>query len=128
MSVIDYSYYKNTFGGSVVPEKELPYLQGVAFDLLCAIAYKAPSAPLSENIKRAVAYQTELLFLQGGAAAIAGLAISTSGLNQKVGDRSIGSNYNSLASNKQSTYCGIPISGLAISLLRAEGLMKKCIF
>ena len=125
MSVIDYSYYKSAFGGSIVPENEFSYLEGVAFDLLCAIACKAPDAPLSENIKRAVAYQTELLYLQGGAAAIAGLAVSTSGLTQKIGDRSVGSSFNALSSNKQRTFCGIPISGIAVSLLRTEGLMKK---
>lgn len=130
MNYTSYEYYKTGFFGNIVPEDQFDYLSSAATDIIFAMITK--NEPYSQNeldvISKAVAYQTELLYLQGGAEAIAGLAISTSGLTEKAGDCSVGMNYSSLESNKTATLYGIPVSGIAISILKRAGLTNRCVF
>lgn len=130
LAYTDYDYYKNEFGGSIVPEDEFKYLASASTEILLSLITKSEPFSDSESaaISKAVAYQTELLYLQGGSDAIAGLAVSTSGLTEKAGDCSLGANYNSLASNKTATVYGIPVSGIAISVLKRAGLTSRCFF
>lgn len=129
MEYTSYDYYKTEFFGSIVPEDQFDYLSSAASDIVFTIITK--SEPYSQSeldaISKAVSYQAELLYLQGGAEAIAGLAVSTSGLTERAGDCSIGTNYSALKSNKTATIYGIPVSGIAISVLRRAGLTNRCL-
>ena len=59
--------------------------------------------------------------------ALAGLATVTSGIDEKLGDYSIGTPY---VANEKRCYSigGIPVSGLTIAILRREGLMSRCVY
>ncbi|MBQ7125115.1 MAG: hypothetical protein IJO00_01995, partial [Clostridia bacterium] len=87
----------------------------------------SPITVVTEDIKRATAYEAELLFAQGGIDAISGLASVTSGIDEKLGDYFIGTPY---VSNEKRCYSigGVPVSGLTLFILKKGGYMSRCIY
>lgn len=120
---IDYGWYVSSFGGRLIPEGEFLYLANASTVLIDLIVTK-PVETVSENIKLAAAYEAETLFAQGGEDALSGMATVTSGIDEKLGDYSIGTPY---VSNEKRCYSvgGIPISGITLFLLKKEGLMGR---
>ena len=59
--------------------------------------------------------------------AIAGLAAVTSGIDEKLGDYSIGTPY---VSNQKRCFSigGVPVSGMTVAILKKEGLMSRCVY
>lgn len=126
MSYVTYDYYVTAFGGTLIPEEEFDYLADAAstvVDLLVTV----PIVSVTETVRRAVLYETEVLFAQGGTDAIGGLASVTSGIDERIGNYSIGTPY---VSNQKRCYSigGVPVSGLTLMLLKKEGLMTRCIY
>lgn len=123
---IDYEYYVSDFGGSVIPESEFDYIASAAsrlIDVLCTV----PITETTEEIKLAAAYEAETLFAQGGIDALCGMATVTSGIDERLGDYSIGTPY---VSNEKRCYSvgGIPVSGLTLAILKKEGLMGRAVY
>lgn len=126
MKYICYEYYVSKFRGSLVPEDEFGYLAEAAENVI-DILVTTPITRVTENVKRAVAYEIETLFSQGGTDALTGLATITSGIDEKLGDYSLGTPY---VSNDKRIYSigGVPVAGLTLALLKKEGLMGRCIY
>lgn len=125
MAYIDYPFYTNIFAGKEIPAEEFDALADAATDLLSGLCSR-PFPPDSDAVRRAVAYQTELLYCQGGRDAVAGLSLS-GGLSERLGDYTVG-----LSSYGNQRQCvpmaeGIPVSGMAILILRRAGLMSRAV-
>ena len=71
MAYIDYEFYTGTFGGSDVPQEDFTRLAQMASDIVDAIVYR-PISEVTERVKRAVCYEMDMLFAQGGADAANG--------------------------------------------------------
>ena len=126
MKYICYEYYVSNFGGSLVPEDEFGYLAEAAENVI-DILVTSPISKVTENVKRAAAYELETLYSQGGTDALTGLATITSGIDEKLGDYSLGTPY---VSNEKRIYSigGVPVAGLTLALLKKEGLMGRCVY
>ncbi len=126
MSYLSYEAYVAGFGGRAVPEDSFDYLANAA-SAIVDLLVTHPIVEVTDKIRLAVAYEVELLFAQGGIDALAGLATATSGIDEKLGDYTIGTPY---VANEKRCYSigGIPVSGLTVSILRREGLMSRCVY
>lgn len=124
MAYIDYEFYTGTFGGSDVPQEDFTRLAQMASDIVDAIVYR-PISEVTERVKRAVCYEMDMLFAQGGADAANGQSSGEISY-EMLGDYSVTAQTTSSSSASASmSLNGIPISKLAESLLRAEGLMSR---
>ncbi len=134
MAYIDSTYYSQTFGGSVIPASDFPRMAEIASDIVdCLCAYKIPDAMLTnEKFLRAVCYQTELVYAQGGVDAISGMSeASQSGGSESLGDYSVsgGSGYSSTNTDSQiSMIYGIPVSPLTLMILTRLGLRSAWVY
>ena len=126
MNYLSYETYVSGFGGSAVPEEEFDYLASAASAIVDLLVSR-PLAEVTDRVRLAVAYQVEVLYAQGGIDALGGLATVTSGIDEKLGDYSIGTPY---VANAKRCYSigGIPVSGLTVAILRREGLMSRCVY
>ncbi len=126
MKYISYDYYITSFNGSTIPEEEFDYIASAAsriIELLCT----GPIEHINERIRLAVAYEADALYAQGGSDAVGGLAAITSGIDERLGDYSIGTPY---VSNEKRCYSigGVPVSGISLAILKKEGLMTRCVY
>ena len=123
---IDYDWYLTGFGGREIPETEFPSLAAAASHVIDAIVTK-PVDLVTEEIKLAAAYEAETLFGQGGPDALSGMATVTSGIDERLGDYSIGTPY---VSNEKRCYSvgGIPVSGLTLAILTRGGYMGRAVY
>ncbi len=123
---ICYEYYVSCFGGQLVPESEFKILSA-ASSAIIDLLVTTPITKVTDDIRRAAAYQVETLYSQGGSDALGGLASVTSGIDEKLGDYSIGTPY---VANEKRCYSigGIPVSGITVNILKKCGLMSRCIY
>ncbi len=126
MKYICYDYYVSGFGGSAIPEEEFEYVASAASSIVDLLV-SSPISLITDKIRLAVAYEAETLYAQGGIDAIAGLAAVTSGIDEKLGDYSIGTPY---VSNQKRCFSigGVPVSGMTVAILKKEGLMSRCVY
>ena len=126
MKYISYDYYISGFGGSAIPDDEFDYVASAASTVVDLLV-SSPISVITEKIRLAVAYEAETLYAQGGVDAISGLAAVTSGIDEKLGDYSIGTPY---VSNQKRCFSigGVPVSGMTVAILKKEGLMSRCVF
>lgn len=126
MSYICYEYYVSHFGGSVIPEEEFDYIASASSTIIDLLV-TSPIKNITDKVRLAVAYECETLFAQGGVDAIGGLGAITSGIDEKLGDYSIGTPY---VSNEKRCYSigGVPVSGITLAILKQEGLMTRCVY
>lgn len=126
MKYISYDYYISHYGGSMIPEEEFSYIASAASTVVDLLV-SSPISVITEKIRLAVAYEAETLFAQGGIDALSGLAAVTSGIDEKLGDYSIGTPY---VSNQKRCFSigGVPVSGMTVAILKKEGLMSRCVF
>lgn len=129
MAYIDFAYYSETFMGTLVDASDFPRLADRASDIIDALVSKP--VPLTNgaadaDVKKATAYQVEVLAAQGGVDAVTGYA---SGL---VGSESLGNHSISVSGGNNATgiviipsMAGIPISRLALAKLSAAGLRSR---
>lgn len=126
MVYIDKTFYDDTFHGVAIPDDEFDRLADIASDVVYGICIIKPEADdlVGETFKKAVAYQTEQLYKQGGVDAIVGFSeASSSGGSESLGDYSI--TEGSARHEAVKTYNGIPVSAMTLLLLRKAGLMHR---
>ncbi|MBQ7779272.1 MAG: hypothetical protein IJ404_02155 [Clostridia bacterium] len=126
MKYISYDYYISQYGGSMIPEEEFSYIASAASTVVDLLV-SSPISIITEKIRLAVAYEAETLFAQGGIDALSGLAAVTSGIDEKLGDYSIGTPY---VSNQKRCFSigGVPVAGMTVAILKKEGLMSRCVY
>lgn len=126
MAYIDRTFYNDTFHGTEIPEDEFCRLADIASDVVYGICIIKPEAEdlIDETFKKAVAYQVELLYRQGGIDAVVGFSeASYSGGSESLGDYSISEG--NARQEAVKTYNGIPVSSMTLMLLRRLGLMAR---
>lgn len=129
MAYIDKKFYDDDFNGQPMESAEFKRLSDIASDVVYEICRVKPieSDLVNAEFKKAVAYEVEFLFEQGGIDAILGFsAASMAGGSERLGDYSI-SGGNS-AQTVITTPGGIPVSPMALMLLRRLGLMSKWVY
>ena len=129
MAYIDYTYYTETFSGTPIPESDFSRLADIASDVIYALCNVKPEGEIlsNEDFLKAVAYEVEFIYQQGGTEAIFGRSDAT----MSWGSESLG-NY-SIAAGEGSkkavqTFNGIPISPMAIMLLEKLGLLSRWLY
>lgn len=135
MAYIDYQYYTDTFHGTSIPESQFARLADIASDLVDSIVTtRIAETEMSEEalakLKKAVAYQVEHLYVQGGVDAANGMALSDIG-SESLGDYSVSSGSRQSTTSRESTSLtmnGIPVSALAYSLLKGAGLISRWVY
>lgn len=124
MAYIDKSYYTEQFGASVEDDGAFQRLADIASDLVYDICTVKPQEKdlVDSSFKKAVAYQVELLYEQGGVSAIQGQseAALASG-SESLGDYSVSGGSGSQTQLK--FHKGIPISPMTEMLLSRLGLL-----
>lgn len=120
MAYIDFAYFKNEFCGCDIPEGEFPRLSVIASDVIDSIVTIAVTDENIDVVKKATAYEVEMLFLQGGVDAIIGMAANNSISTESLGAYSVSKTGD--ANKLVKTKGGIPISEMTLSLLRNAGL------
>lgn len=125
MELIDYEYYSDTFKGTDVSEDDFELLLDRAQDILDDISTgNIYSSTLSDyqlaSIKKAVAYQIDFLYYQGGNDAMNGFA-ETNLSSEKLGSFS----YSVDSSSKVNTRMvgDIPVSSMAYSKLKKANML-----
>lgn len=126
MVYIDSEFYTETFKGLEIPASDFDRLAEAASEAIYAVCRMKPDETmiLNEDFKKAVCYETELLYEQGGIDAITGLSVSTaSGGSESLGDYSVaaGSSQKGVATLSG----GIPVSPVALQILKRLGLMSR---
>lgn len=124
MAYIDKEYYKQ-FGGSNIPDN-FERIAEIASDIIDTISVRPIDSNNTEQyalVQKATAYQVEMLNEQGGIDSIVGFASSTSVSSESLGTYSVTNNSNTQTSIK--TINGIPVSTMALSLLKKAGLMSR---
>ena len=130
MAYINETFYNTKFCGRPIPAADFPRLADIASDVIDSICYIKPEGEIltDKRFKRAVAYQLELLYEQGGVDAITGSSeLSQSGGSESLGDYSVSSGGSGSAADGSAMKVvnGIPISPLAYALLEQLGLMQR---
>lgn len=127
MAYIDEGYYKGTFRGTEIPEKEFPRLAEIASDVIDSIVTVEIDKNTAETdtVKKATAYEVEMLYQQGGVDAVIGFANGTAIGSESLGGYSVSNVGNNGSQVIMRTKDGIPVSALAISLLKKAGLMCR---
>ncbi|MEG2621415.1 MAG: hypothetical protein RSC06_00820 [Clostridia bacterium] len=132
MVYIDKAYYDGTFHGTAIPQEDFDRIADMASDLIDGIAVVPfVFAELEEAkqlcVKRATAYQTELLYLQGGVDAIVGMSAQAAD-SEQLGAYGITKGATASSSSSKvvlPTVFGIPVSEMAVQQLRKAGLMAR---
>ena len=126
MNYIDATFYTDTFNGREIPSADFDRLAEAASEAIYAVCRVKPDEDMILNVdfKTAVCYETELLYEQGGLDAIMGLSVSAAaGGSESLGDYSVS------AGNSQSGVAtlsgGIPVSPMALQILKRLGLMSR---
>ena len=126
MSYITEEFYVSTFGGVEIPDGEFKRLADIASDVIYDVCVIKPTDKEinDDTFQKAVCYQAEMLYLQGGVDAIVGFSESSQASgSESLGDYSVGSGGS--AGAIAGTIGGIPVSALAIGRLRKLGLMSR---
>lgn len=124
MAYITQEYYTN-FGGNTIPTDKFPRIADIASDIIDSLVIRPIDEDNAEQyalVQKATAYQAEMLYEQGGIDSVVGFASST-GNSEHLGSYSVSSTTNGKAAIK--TMNDIPVSTLALSLLRKAGLMTR---
>ena len=135
MAYIDYTYYTDLFGGTEIEETEFKRLAEIASDVIDSVVlvpftFEDLEESTAKLVKKAVAYEVETLFSQGGVDATVGLS-SQSINSEQLGDYHVSGGSTAASSvnvGQTPAFNGIPLSPLAFSLLRRAGLMQRWAF
>lgn len=127
MAYIDEGYYKGIFKGTEIPEGEFPRLAEIASDVIDSIVTIEidEDTAKTDNVKKATAYEVEMIYQQGGVDAVIGFASGLAIGSESLGGYSISTTENNGSQVIMRTKDGIPVSSLTISLLKKAGLMCR---
>ena len=129
MAYVDHKFYDDSFGGREIPDDEFTRIADIASDVIFDVCNIKPTEKEEAYapFKKAVCYQIEMLYEQGGVDAILGFSEDAQkGSSESLGDYSISSQLTNRATVMTSD--GIPVSTLAVMLLRRLGLMSRWVY
>lgn len=127
MSYINREYYDDIFCGTPIEDNSLfERLADISSDVIYEVCIVKPSQTdeQTETFKKAVAYEVEMLYKQGGIDAAVGYAESSlTGVSEHLGDYSCSGGTPRHGAIRTSD--GVPVSSMAIMILRKMGLMCR---
>ena len=129
MAYIDKTFYDTVLKGTEIPTSEFDRLAEIASDVVYDVCVRKPEAEdlIDETFKKAVAYQVEMLYLQGGVDAIVGASeAAQTGGSESLGDYSVSNGATGHAAIL--TCSGVPVSSMTVALLRRLGLMSRWVY
>lgn len=121
MAYIDLTYYNQTFKGTEISSDEFDRLADIASDIIDSVSRQPIDSvkALSAEVKKATAYEVEMLNQLGGIDAITGLTAGIGGGSESLGGYSVSSTQMVITKD------GLPVSSMSIALLRKAGLMSR---
>lgn len=126
MAYVTFDYYKGTFLGNPIEEKDFNRLAMIASDVIDALVTRPINDDTDKDqLAKATAYQVEYIAAQGGIAAVTGSAESQRVINEKLDDYSVVEEQTEEAKQNLPTTNGVPVSPLTLSILRSMGLMSR---
>ena len=127
MAYLTKQYYVETFHGQTVPDDQFDRLADMASDVIDAVVLVPIDAEKHDmdKIAKATAYEMEYLYQEGGLDAITGKATSGMVQSEKLDEYSISESQSDTTKQQTLTVNGIPISALAVAILRSLGLMCR---
>ena len=128
MAFIDAAYYTDEFKGTSIPESKFDRLAELASDVidgLITVEMTLAEKQASANVKKATAYQLEFMYEHGGIDTILGYS-DVGVTHESLGDYSVSNASGRAAFTRTSD--GIPVSPLALSYLRKDGLMCRWMY
>ena len=130
MAYIDKFFYSVEFKGTPIPDDEFDRLAEIASDVISSIATMEidEDTANTDKVKKATAYEVEMLYQQGGINAIIGFAEGSAIGSESLGGFSISNTAKSGSQVIMRSKVCIPVSSLAISMLKKAGLMCRWAF
>jgi len=131
MAYIDKNYYDTTFKGEAIEDALFNRLADIASEIVYGVCIIKPEGDdlIDETFKKAVAYQVEMLYQQGGIDAVTGFSeASMAGGSESLGDYSVSEGSGSGSTAKVQTFEGVPVSSVTIMLLKRLGLMRRWVY
>ena len=131
MRYIDRDYYINDFGGDDITEKEFNRLCDIASEVIYDLCNPKPTDEdtAKEDFQKAICYEMELIIEQGGVDVILGQStLAQSWDSESLGNYSITAGSGSGSKQALATANGIPVSSMAIMILRRLGLYSRWAF
>ena len=126
MAYINYQYYSETFHGTAIDESEFIRLESIASDIIDSVCSKPTNESSdAELVKKAVAYQVEHLYFQGGLDAVTGNAVSAQVASESLDEYSVSSHHSEVSRGEAYSLNGSPVSTLSIELLKRAGLIGR---
>ena len=130
MAYVTQEYYSDTFHGQAIPDDQFDRLAAMASDIIDSIVY-VPIDPQKVDmtlVAKATAYEMEYIYQEGGIDAITGKAASSLKTSEHLDDYSISESVSDGAADSALSYNGIPVSSLAVAILRKLGLMCRWLY
>lgn len=129
MVYIELTWYKDVFGGKIVPDDEFDHMARLASDVVDMVALLeiTPEIAQKEQVKKATAYEMELLYQQGGDDAVNGNAEAFGG-SESLDRYSYNRPSNDVLESAMDTVDGIPFSPIARRLLFRAGVMTSNVY
>jgi len=126
VTYIDSTFYAETFKGQEIPSEDFDRIAEAASENIYAVCRIKPDDDMiaQTDFKKAVCYQAEMLYEQGGIDAITGLSVvSAAGGSESLGDYSVsaGSAQRAVAT----LVGGVPVSPIALQIMKRLGLMSR---
>ncbi|MEG1892098.1 MAG: hypothetical protein RR301_11800 [Clostridia bacterium] len=134
MGYATYEFYTDVFHGSPIPATKFQRLIDDASEILDNIVQRPISATDAETgkLQRAACYQTEMLFSAGGMSGLNDAAVNGAVTSETLDDhtvsRSVIQGASSLSTQNQPTSGGIPVSTMAVAILRQMGYLNRCAY
>lgn len=134
MGYATYQFYTDVFHGSPMPQDKFERLIEDASEMLDGIVQHPISATdaATTKLQRAACYQAEMLALAGGMDglndAVVNGAVTSETLDDYTVSRSKVQGANSLSTQNQYTSGGMPISSMAVAILRQMGYLNRWVY
>lgn len=126
-----YEFYTDVFHGSAIPEASFPRLMDDASEILDGIVQRPISATdaVAVKIQRAACYQADLLAVAGGMDGLNDIAVNGAITSETLDDHTVSRSKvqgaNSLSTQNQPTIGGMPVSTMAVAILRQMGYLGR---
>ncbi len=118
MGMVDYGYYRGTFGGSMIKQSAFPRAMEEAEAVIVALLYPRTMEGLTAGqetlCRRALCYEAEYLAAAGSDGGVS---------SEKIGDCTV--TYRSPSEKKTVSVNGREVSPTAVSLLMEAGLLVR---
>lgn len=129
MAYLTKEYYVNSFRGAHIPDGEFERLAQTASDVIDALVTRPITEETDKDaLAKATAYQLEYIYQQGGLDAVTGAAANQQVVTEKLDDYSVSQQLTTAAEQNQISIYGLPVSPLALMILRKLGLMSRWLY